>query len=478
MQNSLLEAAEASKPSRPSARLLHLVDGCELLTGCLICGMAVFSPWAFGTTQTWSIRSMNAAGYGLGILWLARRALQGKRLRYSERSESVSGISTHEKAEAILIGLLLAYVLVSAANARTTFMRTGNYFVYHQNIAWLPASMDATATWNVFLNLLALAASFWAIRGWMQGGEHRVSTLLCLLACNGAALSVEGILQRLESSGTLLFLVRPRENPLAEAQFGPWAYRGSAASYFNLLWPACLGFWASLDKERMSNLKPALLLICSGLMATAPPISGSRGGALINTALLVLSTGYLVWRSIRKGRGSIRLPAIFLLMVMLVGGGLGATSLFPRLADSAAGFMLREELNRAAAPMRADYPLFGTGPGSFETVSQHYRPSPESAWLAQLHNDWLETLITFGWTGTALIIALLTTVLGRHFRTARSGDNPRSTLLLLGLAGTLIHARWDFPFQIYSVGFLFVLLCAVPAERVQERGQAQAIAAH
>jgi len=39
---------------------------------------------------------------------------------------------------------------------------------------------------------------------------------------------VEGILQRLEGSGHLLFILKPRINQTAEAQFGPYAYRGNA----------------------------------------------------------------------------------------------------------------------------------------------------------------------------------------------------------------------------------------------------------
>ena len=34
-------------------------------------------------------------------------------------------------------------------------------------------------------------------------------------------------------------------------------------------------------------------------------------------------------------------------------------------------------------------------------------------------------------------------------------------LTWLALAGCLVHARYDFPFQIYSIVLLFVVLCAV-----------------
>ena len=33
--------------------------------------------------------------------------------------------------------------------------------------------------------------------------------------------------------------------------------------------------------------------------------------------------------------------------------------------------------------------------------------------------------------------------------------------VLIGLAGCLIHAKFDFPLQTYSVLFLFILLCVV-----------------
>ena len=38
----------------------------------MILPMIVFSPWAFGTTQPWSIWCMNFAGYALGLLFLTK----------------------------------------------------------------------------------------------------------------------------------------------------------------------------------------------------------------------------------------------------------------------------------------------------------------------------------------------------------------------------------------------------------------------
>ncbi len=56
--------------SRPLlARDVQIYMVCEHLTEPLIYLMVLFSPWAFGTSQPWSIWVMNSAGYLLGGCW-------------------------------------------------------------------------------------------------------------------------------------------------------------------------------------------------------------------------------------------------------------------------------------------------------------------------------------------------------------------------------------------------------------------------
>jgi hypothetical protein len=55
--------------SRPlCARDVQLYVACEQLTEGLIYLMVLFSPWAFGTSQPWSVWVMNCAGYLLGAM--------------------------------------------------------------------------------------------------------------------------------------------------------------------------------------------------------------------------------------------------------------------------------------------------------------------------------------------------------------------------------------------------------------------------
>ena len=496
------------RPSRFPLRAgdVQLYRVCEDVTGWLIYLMAVFSPWAFGTTQPWAIWTMNVAGYALGILLAAKLVIRGGKgyrpprweeaLPDADRPTARFTAAQLTRVLAALSVAILLYCWISAVNAYATYHRDGLSFEYHACIRWLPHTFDSALTWEFFWAHLGLAGSFWAVRDWLLGkADHedrpriqsggadddgsaellpaRLRRLLWLLVINGGLLGVEGIAQRLEGAGNLLFFVKPHVNPAAVAQFGPYAYRANAAQYFNLLWPVGLGFWWLLHRARgFRQHTHHWVLVSSVIMAACPIISTSRGGALITVGILLLGTIFLVashflftaspHETRRAGRVKVGIIVTFCLAVLALGYSLGWKSLKPRLADLDEGFAGREETYATARPMAADYPVFGTGPGTFETVFQLYRISTDTYWPVQLHNDWLETRITFGWAGSALIALALGAVWLRWF--ARGGIHGSRRLVLLmwlALAGCLAHARYDFPFQIHSIVFLFLVHCAV-----------------
>jgi O-antigen ligase len=498
------------------ARDVQLYRACEDLTEVLIYAMVVFGPWAFGTTQPWSVWIMNGAGYLLGVMLackLSIRRFKGyhpSRWEDGQRGEEVRGQRSDVKGQrgitasqltALLAGLtvaILGYCLISAVNARATFHPESLSFDYRQQyIPWLPHSLDSGRTWLTFWTYLGLALSFWAIRDWLLGksegeerslrrkpssfGDHaavllpaRLRRLLWVLALNGTLLGVEGIAQRLQGAGKLLFLVRPRVNPGADTQFGPYAYRANASQYFNLLWPLCLGFWWTLNRSLGSKRKAHHLILAGcAIMAACPIISTSRAGALITVGIVALAalslsaTHFLLAAQQPQDRRTrqFTLACLFLFFIgaLALGFALGWKTLKPRMAHLSEGFETREAMYEAARPMAADYPLFGTGPGTFETVfGQLYRKQMDTYWPAQLHNDWLETRITFGCLGSGLIALAFVGVMLRWFAPGGIHGGRRFLILIwLGLAGCLVHARYDFPFQVHSIVFLFLVLCAI-----------------
>lgn len=473
---------------------IQLYRICDDLSGLLIFPMVVFSPWAYGTTDPWSIWPMNVAGFALGLLLLAKLFVrQGK--GYSAPRWEHFPARKYSRALAWLTLAILGYCLVSALNAGATYNPDTKIFDYHHCLAWLPHSLDSRRSWFYFWNYLALAGSFWGICDWLAGRTPeearasraaedasekifpilpaRLRRLLWVLCVNGLLLGIEGIVQRASGSDKLLFLYHPLVNPEAEDQFGAYHYRSNAAQYFDLLWPLCLGFWWTLHRLGGSRRKwHHLLLLCAAVMAACPIISGSRGGALVSAGLLLFVLIYFAtanffsatWRrqDRRTRRGTAVLLGLFFALALALGWYFGWNLLSARMADIQGGYQNREQIYESAEPMAADYPVFGTGPGTFGTVFQLYRYSNATYWPEQLHDDWMETRITFGWAGLILILSALACVALRWFAPGGLRGSRRFVVLAwAGLGGCLLQARFDFPFQIYSILFLFLVICAM-----------------
>ena len=80
-----------SRPRTPPAYRI-----CDGITEGVLYGMIVFAPWAFGTTERWSIWTMNVGGYVLGLLLAAKRSIRWRAgyrpVRWSEGgSEDAEG---------------------------------------------------------------------------------------------------------------------------------------------------------------------------------------------------------------------------------------------------------------------------------------------------------------------------------------------------------------------------------------------------
>jgi len=469
---------------------------CEAAIELLIYGMLVFTPWAFGTTERWSVWATNIAGCGLGFLWLGVRwnwlRTGCRRSTEIDQVQLGRGKGWGRFSTVLLAGLtisLLGYTFISAANARATFLPNERRFDYHQCIDWLPHSLDSNSTWRAFWTYISLGCLFWVARDWLSGqtsaeqkarrgsGVEGLSTplparlkrLLWVLAINGALLALEGIVQRQSGCPKLLFLVQPAIHHNAESQFGPFAYRANAAQYFNLLWPACLGFWWALQTELPRHARHHWQAGCVLVMAACPFLSTSRGGALVAFGLMfalsaIFLTRFATWTFPHPftRRPSMAILALVTTGAPLLGMALGWHALGPRWGSLKQSYEERERAYTLARRIAYDYPVYGTGPGTYEVVSELYRPNETEFWPAQVHNDWLETRITFGVVGSAMVGLTVLLILSRLLCAGvLPGGNVLSLSLWLGLVGCLVHARFDFPFQIYSILSLFVVLTAV-----------------
>jgi len=402
--------------------------------------------------------------------------------------------------------LVLLYCLVSAFNARANFNEASRILEYNSSfINWLPHSYDASSTWFSFWMYLGTACFFWALRDWLlvksrselpentltestsqaynrqqnrnsnRAWYHiptRLRKLLWVLSINAFLVCIEGILQRFSGTDELLWLVRPRFCYYNASQFGPYAYRTNAAQYFNLVWPVCLGFWWLLNghssesrrrRTRIGGSPQMILIVFVVFMIVGSIASTSRGGFIIATlqvfgALIVfgIMNRHRLWTTVLSLLG-------VMVIVVSLGAWLGWNQLLPRLQQAvASGKTGREEIFINSNNMAKDFVWLGSGPGTYGNLYYFYRSDVRQTWSWYAHDDWMETKITFGILGFTLILVGLSLVFVSGMASNQMKQAwPFKVFVLIGMVGCLIHAKFDFPFQVHSILFLFVLLCSL-----------------
>jgi O-antigen ligase len=472
------------------SRVLRLLDS---VSGAVLLLMAVLAPWMLGATTRETIWALNGLGFLSGALWIAQRVICSRASAGPQPPVAYPGARWPMVCVSGLVIILLGYVLCSALNSKASLQYTftpgypfasGVEIDHHESIEWLPQSHDRDRTLRAFWKYLAIVLSFAAARDWLMGASRRerrsgdgaprfpgdrMQWLLWTLAINAAAVSLVGMLQRLDGTQQLLWIA-PNHINGGHGAFGPFPYRSSGAQYLNLMWPLTLGFWWVLRRRNVARRSAAqrsggdphvLLLVLAALTAAGVVVANSRGGFLVLVGLLVAVFALMMLWS--KHQTGFKLGLVAAIVAVLgVGGWLGGEAMMARFRSEDLGRMSGRKLIYAdTARMAQDFAVFGSGAETFAPLYYFYRKK-DPEWNAYVHDDYLETRVTFGTVGFVIILMIFLAVWLVPFF-GNGIPAPPEFFLLIGVAmvGILAHAKFDLPFQIYSIHSQFVLLCAV-----------------
>ena len=285
--------------------------------GVMLLGVGLLlAPWLLGTTPAWACWVTDGILIaGGGLILLSSRLDPENRFR---------GMLPHGRQWRWLAGLnlvVLVWFLIAAWNAQSVWDPQTQKLVHLRDpIRWLPSSHDASLSWLAFGNALALSFLFWGLTTLFRvplfirpqkpvsteenpssrssRSSGRVYWILGPLAITGVLISVVGIIQRLQGTEKLLWLIDDGRG--GASHFGPYPYRSNAAQLLNIIWPILFMVASRLltlpsRRERRRGLIFAIAaaVILIGVAATA-----SRGGALIAGFLffgLVPLTLTLMW---------------------------------------------------------------------------------------------------------------------------------------------------------------------------------------
>jgi O-antigen ligase len=113
--------------------------------------------------------------------------------------------------------------------------------------------------------------------------------------------------------------------------------------------------------------------------------------------------------------------------------------------------------------MFRDFPITGSGFGSFAEVFARYQPAGAARRWSHAHNDYVEVLLGGGLVAALLVLWLLVGFARQVIRSVPSRE-PISLGrlgLIIGVASLTVHAFFDFNHQIPANALLWLLCCAL-----------------
>jgi hypothetical protein len=449
--------------------------------------LIVFAAANFGLTRQSGIDAFNAIGLANVGIWLVGCAVAARR-------PAIGWLPLTLCLAILAFGWLSAGLSLAEARMENTEIPDWldnlflNFAAYHADLAWA-AMVRTTALLGGFL----LAVDTFSSPRWGRA-------LLATIGLTGFAMVGFVFLQKLSGKSLLLHAMDGR----TVLAFGTYRYWGNAAAFLNLTWPvvAAIAVHTGLRGARGWSLwMTAAIVTFAGLY-----INTSKAGYLLGAIGLVLFGGFALASAFRLKKLSWSTISWRTLTIILIAAGLFVGALLYGIKWSRWEAMTSAGWDKNPRP--AAYEHFvkiipdagwtGFGPGNFQRIYLRYvEDSPlvkrTPFWVA--HEDYIQTLVEWGWAGTALWSLLLVPATFHLAMRSRTGpenrrssqsaktsgyefdwrDKLRSAALALPTpeqplaqaAGftavllTALHSTVDFPMQIESTQFYFLLWVAL-----------------
>ncbi len=356
-----------------------------------------------------------------------------------------------------------------ALNAKSIYDAEFSLFVPLRNfVPFLTGSVDYanSAAWMVRGVLLLGTILFVCDQSQSSRWLLRLWYVISLI---GGSIAFLGLLQKATGAQMIFWQPPPPPEYGVTTFFATYFYHGNAGAFLNLIWPLSAGLviraFTSRSQPGMRALWTIVFIITfAGVMANT-----SRMAQVVALVLLVaigLRFGPGLLRRLPGAQKSVAIAGGLALILALIALA-QATHLeqpltrWQSVSEQIPGDA-RWQASRVALGALPGAGFFGFGPGTFRVVFPGYnigsgQPVPGS-WRF-LHEDYLQTLLEWGWLGSSIWALLFFggIALGilSYNRYATSDWMPRrrvmQPLATLALAGVAMHALVDFPFQIESI---------------------------
>ncbi|MCP4295762.1 MAG: O-antigen ligase family protein, partial [Proteobacteria bacterium] len=439
-----------------------------------------FAPLAFGSSELWSIATVEVLACIAGILFFVHLYIQRKGLHY------IPGLGP-----LVLLPVLLLLQLIPLPADFIRIISPSSYDAYAPILAisggeWIPITINQKATLQEFFRISCYSL-FYILTIQLLSGNNRLEKTLFWVIGLAATIALLAIIQQVSSPDKIYWFRAVPENA---APFGPWVNPNQFAGFMEMMSPLALGLFlfykprVSFDqtiRERIVNFfsMPGshlylFLGFAATLMAMSVFVSLCRGGIL--TMILSAFVFLLLYSMKKTQRGR---TAIFIVIgcVVLAVSWFGWDSIFREFER---GINQSGELTDGRFFLWSDslriiqsFFFMGSGFGTFVDIFPSFRSFPGEAIFEHAHNDYLELLTDGGLVGFTLTGWFVFAVLSHGWKMIRLRRHQFPVLLgigaFTGIIAMLMHSVTDFNMHNGADGLYFFFLCGLLVAVVNTR---------
>jgi O-antigen ligase len=454
--------------------------------------LLIFTPLAVGSVQIWASAIMEIAAFSIFGVWLMKiSSVKGLVFRDNGQGERVM---------AVLFGAFLTLIIMQITPLPVWLLRflssnTASFyerFTIEGSAEWRTLSIYPWATRQELLKLLSYAAVFSVIANYYRTRE-KTEALVRKIMVIAFSLVVFAIFQKLTWNG-MLYWIYPLDGQVSSSKgfsvWGPFINRNHFAGYLEICIPLGLGmifystaktkasqhatvlkrFASVMSSKRFSSL--GLRSVATFVMIGALFMTLSRGGIIgfLCSALFLI----ILARMRRRLRKKIIVPVfagLLLLLMVIVAGWDRIEDRFEQLGEETS--LKRAEVWADSAGIVKDYPLFGTGLGTFQNSYPQYQSHSSTTFYDHAHNDYIELLTDTGLAGFILGGALVVTFFSMLFsvwlKRHRTYTKAIGAAGMASLIAILVHSFADFNLHIPANAMLLAVVAGITYSVIMSR---------
>ena len=359
---------------------------------------------------------------------------------------------------------------------------------WHSESRWIPLSLRPFSTQQSLMQVLACFGIFILVVTFFWSGDSR-RKLAWALCGIGVLLAIVGLYEHWSPSEKIYGFWESRHGG---AHFGPFVNRNHFAGFMAMVIPvaASLMFVKGFSRPKRKKRKKSdilhgsqILAGCALLIMLASLVCSLSRGGFIAASVSACVMSALAWKnadSKRAGRICAAVFSVGFIFAILYAG----PEFLSRLVDLYEDVTNPLETGRALVAQRTlvlfdQYPLFGTGLGTFTSVFPRVQTSElgRGLWVYG-HNDWVQLLAEMGLAGILVSVTFAGLLGWLIYDRLKQEKTTSAWWLTVGaaasLCGILVHGLVEFNLHIPSNAFMasaVVGLACVSGLSARRRGR-------